>query len=354
MDNGLSVIIPTLNEAGCLPRLLADLQRQKGITLEVIVADGGSTDRTLEGCRCYDPIVVKAPRGRARQLNTGFGRATHDNLLFLHADSSVEDQYLLRNALERWQAVIAESGTDAVAGHFPLKFMRSNARNAMSFRYMEGKTHFNRVNTTNGDQGFLLKRAFFEKLGGFDEGQQFLEDQKLAENIRRRGTWITLPGRLLTSGRRFEAEGVHRRYTLMSMIMALHTTGHAEFFDRAQKIYARQEETGHLRLKPYFKAAAEMFIHDLGLLKSLTAWFYIGRYIRQNSWQMFYFFDVLLKNKEKRGRYRLLSFHDRVFRPLTDNLCCDVITAVVSFVWFMLVLAPYYSIVDTLWPDGCR
>ncbi|MFH1982734.1 MAG: TIGR04283 family arsenosugar biosynthesis glycosyltransferase [Pseudomonadota bacterium] len=350
----LSVIIPTLNEEAWLPRLLADLQRQQEVTLEVIVADGGSTDRTLDACRPYEPIIVSAPRGRARQLNAGFKASTGENLLFLHADSRIEDPYLLRNALRRWESVISTAGSDAVAGHFPLKFVRSGTGNAMSFRYMEGKTHFNRVNTTNGDQGFLLKRSFFEKLGGFDEGQEFLEDQKLAEKIRRHGIWITLPGRLLTSGRRFEAEGVHRRYTFMSMIMALHTTGRMEFFDRAKKIYASQGETGHLRLKPYFKAVATMFIKDLGFFRSFAAWFYIGRYIRQNSWQMFYFFDVLLGTHERTGRYPLLAFHDTCFWPLTDNSLCDAITAMVSFVWFMLVLAPYYTVVDSLWPEGCR
>ena len=347
----LSVIIPALNERDCLPALLADLNSQKEVSLEIIIADGGSTDGTLEHCRPFDPIIVQAPRGRASQLNVGFRRSTGSDILFLHADSRIKDPGLLRNALRHWNHALAIADQDTVAGHFPLKFMRTNRNHDMAFRYTEGKTHFNRINTTNGDQGFLLKRNFFENLGGFDESQHFLEDQKLAEKIRARGTWVTLPGLLYTSGRRFEEEGYHRLLILMSMLMALYSTGHIQFFDRARSIYASHGETGHLQLKPYFLAAINMFIHDLGFFKSLSAWFYIGRYIRQNSWQMFYFLDVLLRTSNKNQTYPLLKFHDRYFWPLTDNPVCDTINAFISFIWFILVLAPYFIVSDTIRPN---
>lgn len=347
----LSVVIPVLNEQACLPALLADLAAQKKVNLEVILADGGSTDGTLDRCRCFDAMVVNAPRGRASQLNAGFRRSTGGNLLFLHADSRLKDDHLLHNALRHWHAALAGAQRDSVAGHFPLKFMRTRPDHALAFRYTEGKTHFNRINTTNGDQGFLLKRAFFERLGGFDESQHFLEDQKLAEKIRARGTWITLPGVLHTSGRRFEEQGFHRLYILMSMLMALYSTGRMEFFSRARSIYAGHGNTGRLLLKPYFAASIKMFIHDLGFFGSLRAWFRIGRYIRQNAWQLFYFLDVLFRGPSNKDEYPLLDFHDRVFRPIIDNPVGDTLTALIACFWFMVVLAPYFFIVDTLWPE---
>ncbi len=350
MRLALSVIIPALNEQDHLPDLLADLKVQKGVALEIIIADGGSTDNTLGRCRLFDPIIVNAPRGRARQLNAGFKKSTGCDVLFLHADTRLKDSDLLCNALGHWHNVLAKTQQDTVAGHFPLKFMRTNQKNNLTFRYAEGKTHFNRVNTTNGDQGFLLRRSFFEDLGGFDEGQHFLEDQKLAEKIRTRGSWITLPGRLHTSGRRFEVEGCHRLYILMSMLMALHSTGRMEFFDRAKAIYASQPDTARLHLKPYFGATIKMFVYDLGLFGSLRAWFFIGRYIRQNSWQLFYFFDVLFRTSGKKRAYPLLKFHDRYFGPFTNNPVCDMINTFISFFWFMLVLSPYFFIVDTMSP----
>ena len=352
MEFNLSVIIPVLNEQEWLPLLLTDLGAQKKVKLEIIIADGGSTDDTLVRCRPYHPIIVRAPRGRARQLNAGFRESAGNHLLFLHADTRINDPDLFFNSLEHWQIALAKAGHDRVAGHFPLKFMRTNPNNDMSYRYAEGKTHFNRINTTNGDQGFLLKRSFFKELGGFDESQHFLEDMKLAEKIRVRGTWITLPGFLYTSSRRFEVEGFHRRYILMSMIMALYSTGRMEFFKRAITIYASQNETGHLLLKPFFGAAIKMFVHDLGFSESIRTWLSIGRYIRQNSWQMFYFFDILLGTADKNKNYPFLKFHDTYFWPVTNNGVCDALNTLISFFWFMLVLAPYFLIVDTLRPGG--
>jgi len=352
MGPTLSVIIPSLNEQDCLPALLADLKSQKDLRLEIIIADGGSTDDTLEQCRPFDPIVVRAPRGRASQLNAGFRKSTGSDVLFLHADSRIKDNRLLCNALRHWYNALAKDGTDTVAGHFPLKFIRTGQSNQLSFRFTEGKTHFNRINTTNGDQGFLLRRSFFEHMGGFDDSQHFLEDQKLAEKIRTRGTWITLPGLLYTSGRRFEEEGYHRLCILMSMLMALYSTGRMEFFERATAIYASHGETGHLLLKPYFITSIKMFYYDLGFFGSVRAWFHIGRYIRQNSWQMFYFFDVLFRTLDNTGQYPFLKFHDRYFQPITDNPVCDTINTFLSFFWFMMVLAPYFMIKDTIRPDG--
>ncbi len=352
MGLNLSVIIPALNEQDCLPLLLADLNVQKKVNLQIIIADGGSTDDTIERCRPFDPVIVRAPGGRASQLNAGFRKSTGDNLLFLHADTRIKDPLLLSNALEHWSTALANANHDMVAGHFPLKFIRTTQNNDMSFRYAEGKTHFNRINTTNGDQGFLLRRSFFEDLGGFNESQHFLEDQKLAEKIRIRGTWITLPGLLYTSGRRFEVEGFNRLYILMGMLMALYSTGRMEFFERAKAIYASQGETGYLLLKPYFGVAIKMFVYDLGFSGSIRAWFYIGRYIRQNSWQMFYFFDVLFRTSLKNKDYPFLKFHDKYFRPITNNSVCDAINTLISFFWFMLVLAPYFFVVDTIRPGG--
>jgi hypothetical protein len=237
--------------------------------------------------------------------------------------------------------MIAQSGHDRVAGHFQLQFMRRQTGHDMAYRYIEGKTAFNRPNTTNGDQGFLMTARFFKALGGFETHRPFLEDQRLAEKIRSVGVWITLPGRLRTSSRRFEAEGFHRRYILMSIIMGLHTAGAEAFFDRARSVYLTQDQTGHLKLSPFFKIGWTVMRKDLGFGHSVVMWYRIGRFVRQNAWQMFYFLDVLHR-RDADGDRPFLTFHDKYFGPLTDFKICDVVTALACFVWFLLILGPYF------------
>jgi len=340
----LSIIIPTLNEADSLPGLLDDLGKQRNISLEIIIGDGGSSDATGSIADAYGVNFVRARRGRGAQMNAAAERASGDYLLFLHADSRIDDPDLLCNAV---RALTFERGLDdRIAGHFRLRFMRTTKRNGMAFRYAEEKSAFNRANTTNGDQGLLLPKGFFRALGGFDESMPFLEDQRIAEKIRSQGKWMTLPGVLKTSARRLEAEGFHRRYILMSMMMGLHSVGVESFFDRAPGVYRTQQETGALSLTPFFCLISRMMNDEWGIGGSIRIFYLLGRYIRQNSWQMFFFLDVWLRPLLGAGRYPLLSLHDRLFAPCTNFRVFNAIAGMACFIWFMGILAPFFRLAD--------
>ena len=224
--------------------------------------------------------------------------------------------------------------------------MRTTQCNVMAYRYAEEKSALNRVNTTNGDQGLLLAKGFFRTLGGFDESMPFLEDQRIAEKIRSQGKWMTLPGYLGTSARRFEAEGFHRRYILMSMMMGLHSVGVEGFFARAPEVYRTQQETGTLFLSPFFCLIWRMMRDEWGAGGTLHIFYHLGRYIRQNSWQMFFFLDVLLQPLLGVGRYPFLNIHDRLFAPCTNFKVFNAVTGMLSFIWFMGMLAPFFWLVD--------
>lgn len=342
----LSVIIPTLNEDAHLSALLEKLLAQKDITLEILVADGGSTDATQSIVNSFKANFVSSERGRGAQMNDASRLAVGDYLLFLHADSGIDDERLLYNAVNALIRKIDLAGSDEIAGHFCLQFMRSNRSNAMSYRYAEEKSAFNRSGTTNGDQGMLLTRDYFNRLGGFDESLPFLEDQRMAEKIRSQGAWITLPGYLKTSARRFEKEGFHRRYILMSMMMGLYNTGEHTFFTRAPGVYQTQHETGRLLLSPFFGIIRDMMQNDWGIRGTIDVFYRLGRYIRQNSWQMFYFIDILARPVLGPKRYPFLRFHDRVFGPLTNFRVFNSITGLLCFIWFMGILAPYFRLRD--------
>jgi rSAM/selenodomain-associated transferase 2 len=340
----LSVIIPTINEVDKLPILLASLNRQKNINLDVLVVDGGSTDATTSVAEKMGARTIRSDKGRARQLNTGAAQAACENLLFLHADSIIDNENFLQQALEAFKTETED--TYAVAGHFPLKFSHQPGKHHLAFRYLEEKTATNRPYTINGDQGLLIRRDFFVQLGGYDESLPMMEDQAIAAKIFSNGRWVVLPGILQTSGRRFETEGFHRRYLLMSLMMGLYWTGAHQFFQRAKNSYVDQGDAEQLKLWPFFRCIWQMLIQDFGWKRSFIQWYRVGRYVRQNSWQLFFFFDVALRAKLGQGAYPYTRFHDRLVSPVTDNILFNVLVTPMVFIWYMIVLGPAFFLID--------
>ncbi|MGD8374963.1 MAG: glycosyltransferase [Acidobacteriota bacterium] len=91
----ISIVIPALDEEGCIAAALAGLAGHRA-PVEVLLVDGGSRDRTLAlavaagpraAARGLSLRVLTAPRGRARQMNAGAAAARAPILLFLHADT---------------------------------------------------------------------------------------------------------------------------------------------------------------------------------------------------------------------------------------------------------------------------
>jgi len=341
----LSVVVPTLNEADTLPLLLADLRQQKGVALEIVIGDGGSSDATCSLAAALGARVVNAERGRGAQMNSAAQQAGGEYFVFLHADSRLDDPNLLANGLRALQH--AEQAQPRIAGHFQLRFLRATPRNRLAFRYLEGKTALNRVNTANGDQGMLLSRHFFVQLGGFDQSLPFLEDQRIAEKIRSQGQWITLPGRLITSARRFESEGFHRRYLLMAMMMGLHTLAETSFFLRAPGVYRVQRETGRLLLSPFFALVWRMIREDWGFAGSVRAFWRLGRYLLDNGWQFFFFLDVCMQPLLGANRLPLLAAYDRFIAPCLRFRPLNGLAGLLCFIWFMGALPLFFRLSES-------
>lgn len=337
----ITIIIPCLNESEALPELLDDLKKQEGISFQVLVCDGGSTDGSQALAKEYGYRVLDCPKGRAKQMNHGVKQALTDTFLFLHADSRIKDNQLLSNALTIWPK-------GNTAGHFSLKFIQEVGENKWAFRWLEEKTATNRLHSINGDQGLLITRAYFDELGQYDESMNFLEDQKLAAKIFKTGHWMLLPGELWTSGRRFEKEGFHKRYILLSLIMGLYWTKTYAFFDRARDVYKNQSDTDELRLTPFIYAIKDMHVKDLGFWGIVKTWFRVGHYVRTNSWQLFFFFDVWFRSYLGVGRYPFTWFHDKIFWPITNNRFFDAVNTVFTVIWFVGILAPYFLITEEI------
>ncbi|MFV9506189.1 MAG: TIGR04283 family arsenosugar biosynthesis glycosyltransferase [Oscillochloridaceae bacterium umkhey_bin13] len=190
----ISVIIPTLNEAGVIATSLADL-RTILPHAEVIIADGGSTDTTVALAQAAGATVVAASRGRGPQCNAGAAVAQGELLVFLHADTLLPRQTadLIAYAFADPTVQIAK---------FRLSFDSSDPILALAARLV----WFDSRLTSYGDQGMVVRRTFFQQLGGFPDWPLF-EDVRLFELARSQTRVRVIPGEVITSARRFRANG---------------------------------------------------------------------------------------------------------------------------------------------------
>ncbi len=194
----ISVVIPTLNEEVNLLVTLRQLATHPDV--ELIVVDGGSTDRTAEIARQFTPFVFISLPGRARQMNMGARHATGDILLFLHADT-----FLLPGALEEVQRrIIADA---AVGGAFDLQIDSRSRLCKFVAKVSSRRSRWLRL--PYGDQGIFAWRQTFLELGGFPE-IPIMEDIGFARKLRRAGRLAFIRSGLVTSGRRWEANGTIR------------------------------------------------------------------------------------------------------------------------------------------------
>lgn len=333
----LSIIIPALDEAVNLPRLFQALAAQRGIELEIILADGGSRDNSVSIAQEYGVKVVSSEAGRGLQMNAGTEIASAEWLLFLHADSRPCEPAQLRDALTQMRA----APDVHLAGHFALEFERRENENKLLYRYMQEKSASGRRYSINGDQGLLIQREWFLALGGFDTGMKFLEDQRIAAKIRAQGRWLLLPGRLVTSARRFETEGARARYLLMAIIMALYVIDLRAFFTQTPNLYVDQEATRRLLLTPVFRTLWRL-MRAMGVRESLRRWGLAGDFVLHQSWEIFFVLDVALRPLLGFGRYPATRFHDRVFAPLAHHRVGKWIVAGLVFAVLMGIFAPWY------------
>ena len=193
---GISVIVPTLNERACLAATLDAVALSASD--ELIVVDAGSSDATPDIARRYTSKVYQGPRGRARQMNQGARRAGGDILLFLHADT-----LLPPGALDAVRRALQQPGTGGGA------FRLSIAPATPALRLVAWGTNLRSRfgGLPYGDQALFVWRRVFEELGGYDD-VPFMEDIRLVQALRRSGRLAIVPQAVVTSGRRWQRDGV--------------------------------------------------------------------------------------------------------------------------------------------------
>lgn len=199
----VSIIIPIYNEEKNIRKLQDNLSILKG-DFEVIFCDGGSSDRTTDLIDdCY--TLLNSPKGRANQMNYGSKYANGDILFFLHCDSIIEDDIILKiqQTIDNgWDVGCLKIEFDnpiiwmKICGHM------SNLRASMR------KIVF-------GDQGIFVKKEVFYELGGMPS-LPIMEDFEFSLRVKKRKYLIKqIDSKIITSSRRYMERGIF--YTMYQM-----------------------------------------------------------------------------------------------------------------------------------------
>ena len=341
----LTVIVPVLNEKDTLPVLLRTLADQEGVRLELVISDGGSSDGSVELTRrlgeesAFSVTVLETKCGRAEQLNAGAAAGRGGNLLFLHADSRFNDRHALRSALDLLHREINSWGNERVAGSFSLRFDRFGAPPSLPYYYYESKARLDRPACTHGDQGIMLRRSYFAEAGPFDNAIPMLAETRLAETLRQRGEWLLFPAEIITSARRFQAEGLYGRQVLNAIIMNFSAQGWETFFRELPSLYPAHGRSGRLPLLAVLENI-DRLIRALPLRQRLSLWVATGAYVRAHAWQIPFFLDTRRNFRRDlppgKGETPLLAIHDRWLERLSDHPPGRIVAAILTWLWFRL------------------
>lgn len=214
----ISVILPTLNEEIALAGTLAQAS-SLGFD-EVVLADGGSTDRTIPMAEAFcarvpNARLITAPRGRARQMNEGVNASRGEILLFLHADTRLP-------STARQDIETAMRDGQVVGGRFDVEFDRRTSWSAIISTMMNWRSRWSGIAT--GDQAIFVRRRVFDRLGGYAD-IPLMEDLDFSRRLKRTGQTAPLRSRVVTSYRRWETRGPIRTILLMWSLRFLFWTG---------------------------------------------------------------------------------------------------------------------------------
>ena len=198
-----SIIIPTLNEEKTIQRCLLDLQPLRNGS-EIIVVDAESADNTQTLAASLADKVIMSVKGRAKQMNIGARQARGDILIFLHADTRLPE-----NALHLIQQKINSAGQ---WGRFDIQLSGNPFMLKVIACMMNWRSRLTGIAT--GDQVIFVKHRAFEKAGLYPE-ISLMEDIALCKALKRISPPICLKAKVISSGRRWERNGIYKTIFLM-------------------------------------------------------------------------------------------------------------------------------------------
>jgi len=204
----ISIIIPTLNEAASIETTMKSAQASTEV--EIIVADGESSDGTGEMAKGLGARLLTITGGRAKQVNAGAMAASSEVLLFLHGDTRLPagfDKHVM-NLLTM---------PDTAAGAFTLGIDGPEIGLRLIEKLANLRSRF--FQTPYGDQAIFLRASLFHSIGGFPE-IPIMEDFVFMQRVRKEGRVVIAPVAVTTSSRRWKELGIIKT-TLINQIVLL-------------------------------------------------------------------------------------------------------------------------------------
>ena len=196
----ISIVIPVFNEEAYIGRLLEhlNLNTSKKDIKEIVVVDGGSTDRPISIAKRYGATLINSEKGRARQMNVGAEIASGDIIYFLHVDTLPPKFFTLSilKAIEKGHG----------AGCFRMRFDSGH----LFLKLFAWCTRINYLICRGGDQSLFILKSVFETTEGFNEDYIIYEDIEFIGRLYSKTKFKILPQYVQTSARRYREKGLMR------------------------------------------------------------------------------------------------------------------------------------------------
>lgn len=208
-----SIIVPVINEALLVRPFLQHL-RERAPQAEIIVADGGSNDGTVDRAVGFCDQLALSERNRAIQMNVGARTARGDVLWFVHVDAEVP-----WGCLDEIKRIMDDP--KVVGGYFRIRLPRG-----LIYRLTDSFAHYAGIplRMRCGDHGFFCRRTAFLDVGGFPE-VPLMEDVEFFRGLQRRGRVTYSHKRILANPRRYETIGRLRLTLAHGLIAMLYIVG---------------------------------------------------------------------------------------------------------------------------------
>lgn len=204
----ISVIVPTYNEETVIAPLVKHLLAEPHDDLkEVLVIDGGSTDRTVTlARRAGAQVHVASRKGRAQQMNLGASVARGNILYFVHADTRPPSGYI--------EDIQKSFRTGHEIGSYRSRFCSSNPLLKLNSYF----SRFDRFTCRGGDQTLFVTRSLFRQLKGYDDYYVVMEDFDFIRRARRQACFQVMPRDAYVSARKYE-DNSYWRVTMANFIV---------------------------------------------------------------------------------------------------------------------------------------